>query len=184
LTDAQPSKINSIYYAFDDEKAKSYNSGVDVSVGNRADGLMIMQGPVGFDVKKRYFEWGAIEAWLELDVSRFANMLHMAPSVVGAEHVKFVKLHTHGIQSRNLVLSHKFVKFWNDMSDYCKGNNIALHYASAREAYNIVKALEDGHVEDVEMFRNYVVGVPDNVNYSNAGNNYNGISVEVTANEQ
>ena len=52
---AQPKKVNAIYYATDDaKKPKSYNSGIDVAVNGKQSGdLMMMQGPLFLDWKKR-----------------------------------------------------------------------------------------------------------------------------------
>src|SRR5581483_7914261 len=47
---AQPRKTNSIYYATDTPAPKSYDSGVDVTVGKPASGdLMIVEGPLLLD---------------------------------------------------------------------------------------------------------------------------------------
>lgn len=165
LNDAQPSKINSLYYAIDDDRPKSYDTGSDVEVGKKSDGLLMLQGPSGFNFNYRYFEWGALEAWLGIDFHRFTSMLEDSPAVIGRPGVRFMKLHTHGIQSCDLVLSSNFKNFFINIYKYCNDKNISLHYCSAREAYNIIKAIEDGVQGEIEEFRNYEVSIPQNVQY-------------------
>lgn len=126
----------------------------------------MLQGPSGFNFNYRYFEWGALEAWLGIDFHRFTSMLEDCPFVYGRPDVRFMKLHTHGIQSRELVLSTQFKNFFNQIYNYCDDNNIKLHYCSSREAYNIVKAIENSAHGEIEKFRNYEISVPHNVQYS------------------
>lgn len=44
LSDAQPDKINSLYYAIDDDSQKSYNTGSDVSVGKKMMDFLCFKG--------------------------------------------------------------------------------------------------------------------------------------------
>lgn len=43
---------------------------------------------------------------------------------------------------------------------YNDGVNYRLHYVTAREAYNIVKAAEDGKAGDPDEYRDYVLPHP------------------------
>jgi hypothetical protein len=40
---------------------------------------------------------------------------------------------------------------------YNDGSRYALHYVSAREAYNIAKAAEDGKVGNPNAYRDYII---------------------------
>jgi hypothetical protein len=46
------------------------------------------------------------------------------------------------------------------MESICKERKISLHYVTAREAYNIVKAAEDGKGGNPEAYRNYRIPPP------------------------
>ncbi|MRR55623.1 MAG: hypothetical protein EG822_14140 [Deltaproteobacteria bacterium] len=53
---SQPSKVNSIYYALDDDRNKSYDAGMDAKVGvKNSKDLLIFEGPLSFA------EYGAVE---------------------------------------------------------------------------------------------------------------------------
>jgi hypothetical protein len=170
LSDAQPIKINSLYYAIDDDRPKSYDTGPDAEVGKKSDGLLMLQGPSGFNFNYRYFEWGALESWLGIDFHRFTSMLEDSPTVIGRPDVRFMKFHTHGIQSSDLVLSSNFKNFFNKIYEYCEDNNIILHYCSSREAFNIIEAIEDGVPGEIEDFREYQISAPSNVVHFNKNN--------------
>jgi hypothetical protein len=45
---------------------------------------------------------------------------------------------------------------------YNDGKHYLLHYVTAREAYNIVRAAEDGHSGDPNQYRDYLVPHPLN----------------------
>src|SRR5207248_2664160 len=59
---AQPRKTNSVYYATEDGRAKSYDAGADVAVGAAATGdLMLLQGPTAIDWRRGAFEDAGLE---------------------------------------------------------------------------------------------------------------------------
>lgn len=172
----QPGKCSSIYYATDDpERAKSYDTGTDVEVGRGATGdLMIVQGPGGLSgvparaARVPGVAWLADRVWLTCAVEA-----HLPPTLARVErwvranvHVKgrpewvFVKVHTHGARpesygsyfSRNAQMLHGCLTTrFND------GVEWKLHYATAREAYNIIKAAEAGKTGDPNDFRDYLL---------------------------
>jgi hypothetical protein len=96
--------------------------------------------------------WGRpdrIRAWVECNVH-----------VQGRPEWVFVKLHTHGAIERDFdalfgekaFASHRVLnEEWNDGADR------QLHYATAREAYNMVRAAEAGHGGDPSSFRDFEV---------------------------
>lgn len=172
----QPRKHSSIYYAADDPaRAKSYDRGIDVAVGREATGdLMLIQGPgrlSGVPAKVARIPgaaWLADRLWLTCAVNA-----HLPPTMsrvrrwVGADvHVRgrpewvFVKVHTHGARAANYesyfardaqLLHGCLTTRFNDGAEW------KLHYATAREAYNIVKAAEAGETGDPNDFRDYLL---------------------------
>jgi hypothetical protein len=167
----QTKKINSIYYATDDpDKPKSHNSGVDVECGKPASGdLMMIQGILGWDWFSR--KLGVMPRIENSDIRssqpptkhRINKWVKLAPTVIGKPEWKFIKLHTHGAQEADMpaLLGTKaddmysyLEKNYNDGSRYC------LHYVSAREQYNIVKAAEAGEIGNPNLYRDYLLPPP------------------------
>ena len=170
-SDAQTQKVNSIYYAQGrDGKCKSHNDGVDVEVGKPASGdLMILQGVLGVN-----FKWRTAKGLPHVENS---DIRHVAPPlkeridhwVKSHIHVKgkpewiFIKIHTHGAQEADMETL--LGKPRHDMHDYLEsryndGENYVLHYTSAREMYNIVKAAEAGETGNPNEFRDYILPKP------------------------
>lgn len=162
----QSRRINSIYYATDDPHApRSYDNGEEVRVGGREDGdLMLIQGPLGLTWSRRKLglfprlENGdiAAAAWPTRD--RVAVWIRSNICVAGKPDWLFVKVHTHGCKEENmqvllgppmLSLHHCLAREYNDGARY------KLHYVTAREMYNIIKAAERGMDGDPGQYRDF-----------------------------
>ena len=75
----------------------------------------------------------------------------------------FVKVHTHGAADRNLagLLGGGFEALFSDLERrYNDGRRWRLHYVTARELYNIIKAAEAGHTGDPSDYRNFAIAPP------------------------
>ena len=172
----QPRKMNSIYYATDDpDEPKSYDDGTDVRVGGEATGdLMIFEGPgVLSGVPDRLARLKPLRilvdaAWLTCGVNSFfkATPLRIRRWVAANVHVKgrpewvFVKVHTHGARRRHLYAhtgEQAHATYDHLEKAYNDGTEWALHYVTAREAYNIVKAAEAGMTGDQRDYRNFAI---------------------------
>jgi hypothetical protein len=170
-SDTQTAKINSIYYASDDPtRPKSHNRGVDVEVGKAPSGdLMIIPGPLGFNWKRRKFgifpriENAEIRRVAPPTPDRIDLWIKAHVHVKGRPEWCFVKIHTHGAQEEGMdTLLGKPV---DDMYSYLEQNyndglRYVLHYLTAREMYNIVKAAEDGHTGNPNIYRDYRLKPP------------------------
>jgi len=167
-SETQSRKINSIYYAIDDpEKPKSYDTGVDVEVNKKPSGdLMMIQGPLCLNWKRRKFppkiENGSISADNPPTADRVALWVRQHIHVRGRPDWVFIKVYTHGAQDKNCKaffgrgglldeLYSLLEKTYND------GVRYRLHYVTAREMYNIIKAAEAGEEDNPDNYRNYVV---------------------------
>jgi len=75
----------------------------------------------------------------------------------------FVKVHTHGAQENDMdtLLGPPADAMFSYLErKYNDGQRHVLHYVTARELYNIVKAAEDGHAGDPGSYRDYVLARP------------------------
>ncbi len=159
---AQPWKINSIYYAKDTDTPKSYDTGKDVEVGPRNSGFMIFQGPIACDWHDLIWDSAALESTSPFKPHRIDLWLKFAPTIKGRPEWLFVKVYTHGVQSKDVILSQQFRDMLFELKRKCREKVLSLHFVTAREAYNIVRAAEDGLHGNPEKFRDYFVKKPIN----------------------
>jgi hypothetical protein len=170
-SDTQTSTVNSIYYATDDPGApKSHDKGVPVRVGQAPTGdLMIVQGVLGWDWSSR--KLGVIPRIENSDVrvgqpptaARVDRWIELAPAVKGRPDWRFVKVHTHGApeQQHPVLLGRAIVDMYEYLgARYNDGRDFVLHYVSARELYNIVKAAEHGKRGNPGVYRDFLLPPP------------------------
>ena len=160
-SDTQTRKINSIYYATDDpQRPKSHDTGVDVRVGGAPTGdLLIVQGPLALDWHNR--KWGLLPRIENAEVSgrhpatpsRARDWIRQRIGVLGRPDWVFIKVHTHGCQETN------FPAIFDDHLHEALRHHV-LHYVTARETFNLIKAAEAGHTGDPEHFRNFLLPPP------------------------
>jgi hypothetical protein len=167
--------INSIYYAVDDpSRPKSHDRGIAVEAGGRPPGrgkyLMIVQGALGLDWKWR--RWGLVPRIENSDISaghlpmrhRCALWLRANVTVKGRPEWAFIKVHTHGCTDENFSMFFEhggFARLHGALLDTCPdGGRCALHYVTAREMYNIVKAAEAGETGNPSHYRDYEITPP------------------------
>ena len=170
---AQPRQTNSIFYAIDDPaRPKSYDQGVEACLAKDGKGdLLLIQGPLmGF----RRQGGGGQRNPIAMDDGDLASYRRYAPSrldrwVRAGIHIRhrpewvFVKLHCHGAadQNRAALLDNDLNAFFLDAERrYNDGQIYTLHYVTAREMYNLVKAAELRPDLDVASARNWLLPPP------------------------
>lgn len=166
-TRAQPAKINSIYYATgDDLKSKSYDRGEDAEVGKEnKDGLLIVEGPLTINWKDwRHKFYPTIEdgniASHYLPTQRRVDLWHSSNiHVIGRDDWIFIKVFTHGAEDRNSldVLQKDMSDMFSYLEKKYKTDKYKLHYVTAREVYNIIKAAEAGKMGDPNDYRDFII---------------------------
>lgn len=169
-SDTQTATVNSIYYATDDPLLpKSHDHGVEVQVGGRATGdLMIVQGPLALNWRRRRglmprIENADIRAGNPPSEDRVDLWMRTGIHVKGRPEWIFVKIHTHGTQDMDMDTllgepvdaMHRYLE-----THYNDGERHVLHYVTAREAYNIIKAAEAGEQGDPNAYRDYALAAP------------------------
>lgn len=164
---AQTRTINSIYMATDDPgKPKSHDTGVRLSTKYKAGGdLLIIQGPLTLNWSDR--KWGLLPRIENSDIrkkqpptpKRIDLWIEQNICIEGREDWIFVKIHTHGTQESDIdsLLGRPVDEMFSYLeSHYNDGVNHVLHYVSAREMANIVRAAEDGLSGNPNQYRDYI----------------------------
>ncbi len=170
-SETQTRMINAIYYATDDPtKPKSHNTGELVRVGGKPSGdLMIVQGPLGLNWRNRRF--GIVPRIENADVRRACPptpdrvdaWINTGVHVEGRPEWVFVKIHTHGTQERDMdtLLGDAAHDMHRHLErSYNDGKRYVLHYVTAREVYNIIKAAEAGLSGNPHNYRDYELPPP------------------------
>jgi hypothetical protein len=162
-TNAQPRQVNSLYYAKDDPRPKSYNTGSRMQVGGHKDGdLLIFEGPLYVNWNSRHIDYASFENFTPYERRRIDYWFKAGIHVQGKPEWIFVKLHTHGMQSKDTFLSRQLHQLCADLEQWSAENNIGLHYVTAREAYNIARAAEAGQNGNPAQYRDYAISKPVN----------------------
>ncbi len=168
---SQTRTINSIYYASDDPgQPKSHDTGEPVRAGGSPSGdLMIIQGPLGLMWHNRKFgvlpriENGDVRTAMLPTPERVDAWVRTGIHVDHQQDWVFVKVHTHGTQERDTdtLLGEPMHRMFDHLeSKFNDGQRYVLHYVSARETYNIIKAAEAGKCGDPNPYRDYLIPRP------------------------
>ncbi|MFH1198792.1 MAG: hypothetical protein V1650_01320 [Candidatus Omnitrophota bacterium] len=168
LNKSQPATVNKFYYVKDDtNKPKSYNYGKEVVVGGKPWGdLMLVQGGIGLRWRGRSnklipsIDVGCLDGLNTPSLERMDYWVDNAITVKGRPDWLFVKVFCHGTIELNL--DNMFGKFAEQMYSYLEtkyndGKKYALHYVSAREMYNLIKAAEAGLSGNPNQFRDFEI---------------------------
>lgn len=167
-SETQTPIINSIYYDSGDEtRPKSHNTARPVETGKPLNSsLMIIQGPLTLNWRRR--KGGILPKIENADVTvfnaptrdRIDLWINQRIAVSGRLDWIFIKIHTHGTQEHNMntLLGDPMNSVFSYLeSKYNDGKNFILHYVTAREMYNIIKAAEAGTVGQPNDFRDYLI---------------------------
>ena len=162
-SDTQTRKVNSIYYAVDDPKRpKSHDKGIDATVGVRGEGLLMVQGPLGLDWRRRKFgifpgiENGGLMGNHGPTMERISLWADERIHVTGRPEWSFVKVYTHGAQEHVMDMLFDdggFDSLFSGIEMIAIERKIRLHYVSAREMVNVITAAETGTTEYAPSLR-------------------------------
>jgi hypothetical protein len=175
-SETQSRKINSIYYGINKpDRPRSHDTGIDVEVKKSSEGgeLMIIQGPLTLNWSSR--KWKIFPRTENGDISfdtpptpeRINLWIDRHIHVKGRPEWVIVKVHTHGAQERNteMFFNGGFETLYSYLEDrYNDGVNYSLHYVSAWELYNMIKAAESGEMGNPSLYRNYLNECNDSPN--------------------
>jgi hypothetical protein len=167
--ESQPSIVNKIYYAKDDPlEPKSYDRGIRSRVGLELsdEHLMIFHGCQMINWRDWRFKThptiddGDIYADMLPSPERFDLWLKANVHVENRPNWIFVKSFTHGAAKKYNALEANLGPAMDEMlttveNKYKNNNKYRLHYMTAREAYNVVKAAEGGLNGNPNDYRDY-----------------------------
>jgi hypothetical protein len=166
--ESQTRKINSIYYAQDIlGKTKSHDQGIDVKVGGEEVGdLMLIQGPLALNWKNRKLgvlpriENGCIQRSSPGTKERIDLWVQQHIHVRGRPEWIFIKVYCHGAQEEDMdaLLGENAHRMYSHLEKkYNDGKRFVLHYVTAREMYNVIKAAEDGKTGNPVFYKDLMI---------------------------
>ena len=133
--------------------------------GNEPQLPLIFTGPLVFNWTRRIkrvpvprLDDGALTANQPLDAARFGRWTSAGVSVKGRPEWIFVKLYCHGFfdHDQTACIGEDARRFFSEMIERGeKSNDHSIHFASAREAVNMVFAAIDGRQGNPNDFRDY-----------------------------
>ncbi|HQU81983.1 MAG TPA: hypothetical protein PKY59_02600 [Pyrinomonadaceae bacterium] len=143
-----------------------HRKGKSVEVfGNKPQLPLIFTGPLvvnwtrkikGFPIPR--LDDSGLAANQPMDSARFARWLNANITVKGRSDWVFIKLYCHGFfdHDQSACIGEDAVRFFNEIVENGEktGNN-KVHFASAREAFNMVSAAIDGKTGNPHDFRDY-----------------------------
>lgn len=163
----QPRRVNEIYYGRDPrsgERGVQFGGGLKAGT-KRQNGVVMIQGPLALNWSSRKFgllprlENAELSGANPPSDSRLKLWCRTGVHVVGRPEWIVVKLHTHGAVATNqaVLTGSQMHLFHKSMSSLGQNQACVLHYVSARELYNIVRAAEVGKTGDPGQYRDFEV---------------------------
>jgi len=164
--ESQVPKINAIYQCGNPlTEARPHRSGPDLKVGMQVNHPVILEGPLVFDWTRRVrgfpvprIDDGSLAANYALGVDRFLRWKRANISVRGRPDWIFIKLYSHGFFEfdQDIMIGGALIRFMQEVFNLAETTGkFRIHFASAREAYNMVMAAVDGKSGDPNDFRDY-----------------------------
>jgi hypothetical protein len=163
---SQVPRINAIYECGHPlTEARPHRSGPSIKVGRHPSLPIIVNGPLVFDWTRRRsgipiprIDDGALAQNYPLTLGRFNRWRNAHISVEGRPDWVFVKLYSHGFfeWDQDLMIGEQMKTFMSQVLDIAdKTGEFKVHFASAREAFNMVMAAVDGHEGEPGHYRDY-----------------------------
>ncbi len=165
--ETQVALINQIYeYAGDPDQAVPHAHGHRVAVNGKTPVLpLIFTGPLTFDYTRLKrglpvprIEDGSLTAAMGVLPSRLRRWTSTNITVEGRSDWIFLKLYCHGFFDRDqsACIGEDAKRFFNGLvEESVKAGKQTIHFASAREAFNMVLAAIDGKPGSPNEHRNY-----------------------------
>jgi hypothetical protein len=164
--ESQVPKLNAIYQCGHPlDLVKPHRSGPNLRVGVKPSLPIIFTGPLVFDWRRRIrglpiprIDDGALAQNYPLNLSRFSRWRGAHVAVEKRPEWIFIKLYSHGFfdWDQDAMIGEQMRQFMLEVMDTAEKNgDFKIHFASAREAFNLVMAAIDGHSGEPGPFREY-----------------------------
>jgi hypothetical protein len=167
---SQPRLVNTLFYAQDDPRPKSYDRGTPARVGQtNAAGLLLVPGPLvpfvrrGRGIPRLGMDDGDLAAYWPYERVRLDRWLTAGIHVPGRPDRVFVKLHCHGCADwgRSALLGRELEALFSDAeARFNDGRKYRLHYVTLRELFNVIKATEANSAADPDAARDWLLPPP------------------------
>jgi hypothetical protein len=164
--ESQVAMINAIYQCGRpfNERAP-HRTGRRLRVGDRVRPPVILTGPLILDwgsrargLSKPKLDGGALTAAYPPGAARLERWRNARISVSGRPDWVFIKLYCHGFFTgdQEATLGLPMLKFWSGAIESAdRDGGFRIHFATAREAFNIAMAAVDGREGDPSLYRDY-----------------------------
>jgi hypothetical protein len=163
---SQVPKINAVYECGNPlSEAKPHRSGQDLIVNDDPKVPIIFTGPLVLDWTRRLYglpipriDDGALAQNYPLTLDRLHRWRSARIGVKGRPDWIFIKLYSHGFfeWDQDAMIGEQMKRFVNEVLEHAeKTGKCRIHFACAREAYNMVIAAVDGHAGDPHEYRDY-----------------------------
>jgi hypothetical protein len=164
--ESQVPRINAIYQCGNPlSEARPHRSGPELKVGSMINEPVIFTGPLVFDWQRQVhgipvprIDDGALAKNYPLSLDRFQRWRRAHIGVVGRPDWVFVKLYCHGFfdWDQDTMIGEGMRRFLNSVMDLAeRTGSFKVHFATTREAYNMVLAAVAGESGNPNDFRNY-----------------------------
>lgn len=162
----QVPRINAIYECGRPlEEAIPHYTGPSLKVGKQPQLPVILTGPLVFNWSRRVrglpvprLDDGVLAANYAQDFARLERWARARISVRGRADWIFVKLYCHGFfdSDQDACIGEGARRFWSEaLEESARTGRYRIHFASAREAFNIASAAIDGCTGVPGQYRNY-----------------------------
>ena len=162
----QVPRINAVYEPGRPlDEAVAHRTGPSLRVGRRPRLPVIFTGPLVFNWSRRVrglpvprLDDGVLAANYPSDFKRLARWASARVAVKGRPRWVFVKLYCHGFftHDQDACIGEGARRFWSEaLAESERTGRYRIHFASAREAFNIASAAADGRAGEPGQYRDY-----------------------------
>ncbi len=164
---SQVARINAIYQCGHElNEARPHRSGPQLRVGDKTPQLpIIFTGPLVFNWRRRVrglpvprVDDGALAANQPLDLARLNRWRSSRIHIEGRPQWVFIKLYCHGFFQfdQPSTIGERIRRFWEEAIEQGeRTGEFKIHFASAREAFNMAMAATDGREGEPGLYRDY-----------------------------
>ena len=162
---AQVSRINAVYQCGSPLSRRApHRSGPELNVGAKPVLPILLTGPTVFDWRRRKrrmpvprVDDGVVTKSYPLDLHRLRCWRSAAVAVRGRPDWTFIKLHCHGFFQcdQAVTIGEPMRRFLEQILELSERSAFTVHFATAREAFNIILAAVDGAAGEPGLYRDY-----------------------------